>query len=67
MLPTHTKHPLGNWVTSVVVNPANQREVTVAVGYGFGKKAYPDGSVLAPGNGLYRSTDGGKTLTIRNC
>jgi hypothetical protein len=62
VLPTHTKHPLGNWVTSVVVNPANQREVTVAVGYGFGKKTYPDGSVLAPGNGLYRSTDGGRTF-----
>ena len=62
VLPTHAKHPLGNWVTSVVVNPANQREVTVAVGYGFGKKTYPDGSVLAPANGLYRSTDGGKTF-----
>ena len=62
VLPTHTKHPLGNWVTSIALDPANSREVTVAVGYAFGKKVYPDGSVLAPGNGLYRSTNGGKTF-----
>lgn len=56
-------HPLGNWVTSIAVNPANQREVTVAVGFGFGKKAYPDGEVIAPGNGLYRSTNGGASFS----
>lgn len=63
---THTgpaSHPLGNWVTSIAVNPANQREVTVAVGFGFGKKAYPDGEVIAPGNGLYRSTNGGASFS----
>ena len=64
VLPTHTKHPLGNWVTSVVLNPKNPREVTVAVGYGFGAKKYPDGTVLAPHNGLYRSTDGGKHFSF---
>jgi hypothetical protein len=63
-LPTRTRHPLGNWVTSIALNPANQREVTVAVGYAFGKKTYPDGSVLAPHNGLYRSTNGGVSFSF---
>ena len=54
--------PLGSWVTSIAVSPANPNEVTVAVGYAFGKKVYPDGEVIAPGNGLYRSTDGGSTF-----
>ena len=57
---THTgpaPKPLGNWVTAVVVAPSNPNEVTAAVGYAFGKKVYPDGEVVAPGNGLYRTTD----------
>jgi hypothetical protein len=53
--------PLGNWVTSIVRNPTRNGEVTLAVGYGFGNKAYPDGEVIAPGNGLYRSTNDGAT------
>lgn len=56
-------HPLGNWVTSIVVDPANSREFTVAVGYAFGKKVYPDGEVIAPGNGLYRSTNDGASFS----
>ena len=55
-------HPLGNWVTSIVISPENPQEVTVAVGYAFGKMKYPDGEVIAPGNGLYRSTDGGQSF-----
>ena len=54
--------PLGSWVTSIAANPTSPREVTVAVGWAFGKKAYPGGEVLAPGNGLYRSTDDGATF-----
>lgn len=50
---------LGSWVTAVVLHPAKPNEVTVAVGYAFGKEKYADGTVLAPGNGLYRSTTGG--------
>ena len=55
-------HPMGNWVTSIVISPENPEEVTVAVGYAFGKLQYPDGEVIAPGNGLYRSTDGGQSF-----
>ncbi|GAC1477582.1 MAG: hypothetical protein NVS1B12_13000 [Acidimicrobiales bacterium] len=61
---THTgaaSHPLGSWVTAIVRNPANEQEVTLAVGYAQGKKVYPDGEVIGTGNGLYRSTDGGAT------
>lgn len=56
-------HPLGNWVTSIVINPTNSREVTLAVGFAFGQKVYPDGEVIAPGNGLYRSSDDGATFS----
>ena len=59
-----TSHPLGNWVTSVVVNPTNANEVTLAVGYAFGTKVYPSGEVVAPGNGLYRSTNDGATFSF---
>ena len=58
-LPDGATAPLGNWVTSIAISPENPEEVTVAVGYAFGKMKYPDGEVIAPGNGLYRSTDGG--------
>lgn len=54
--------PMGSWVTSAVVNPNNPKEITVAVGYAFGAMKYPDGEVIAPGNGLYRSTDDGETF-----
>ena len=59
---THTgpaEHPMGSWVTSIVISPENPEEVTVAVGYAFGQMKYPDGEIIAPGNGLYRSTNGG--------
>ena len=64
-LPDHvtSDHPLGNWVTSIVISPENPQEVTVAVGYAFGKMKYPDGEVIAPGNGLYRSTDDGHNFS----
>ena len=55
--------PMGSWVTSVAINPHNPNEVTVAVGYAFGSKKYPDGEVIAPGNGLYRSTNDGQTFS----
>ncbi|HUE58417.1 MAG TPA: hypothetical protein VMO88_02430, partial [Acidimicrobiales bacterium] len=64
---THTApatHPLGSWVTSVVVNPTNANEVTVAVGFAFGTKMYPSGEVVAPGNGLYRSTNDGASFSF---
>jgi len=60
-LPDHAKFPLGNWVPSIAVNPLKPREVTVDVGYAFGKKKYGK-NVLAPGNGLYRSTNDGRTF-----
>ena len=60
-LPTHAKYGLGNWVPSIAINPFNPREITVDVGYAFGKKPY-GGKVLAPGNGLYRSTNYGRTF-----
>ena len=56
-------HPLGSWVTSIVVNPTDGQEVTAAVGFAFGKKVYPGGDVIAPGNGLYRSTNGGASFS----
>lgn len=57
-------HPMGNWVTSIAISPENPAEVTVAVGYAFGKMKYPDGEVIAPGNGLYRSTDDGQHFAL---
>ena len=65
-LPTNAAHtgpatlPLGTWVTAIAVRPNHPNEVTVAVGYAFGKKPFPNGTVVAPGNGLYRSTSDGK-------
>jgi photosystem II stability/assembly factor-like uncharacterized protein len=62
---THTApapHPLGSWVTTIVTNPTKPEEVTLAVGFAFGKKVYGS-APLAPGNGLYRSEDGGATFT----
>ncbi len=61
-LPDHASHPLGNWLASIAINPARPREVTVDVGYAFGKKKY-GGIQLAPGNGLYRSQNSGRTFT----
>jgi photosystem II stability/assembly factor-like uncharacterized protein len=61
-VPDHAKLPLGNWVPSIVRNPHKPREVTIDVGYAFGKKVYAKHTVVAPGNGLYRSTNNGKTF-----
>jgi hypothetical protein len=60
---THTGPATGsyaNWISSVVSNPLNPNEITVAVGLSQGKKPGPDGQPLSPGNGLYRSTTGPK-------
>lgn len=61
-VPDHAKLPLGNWVPSIVRNPQKPAEVTIDVGYAFGKKVYGKHTIVAPGNGLYRSTDNGKTF-----
>ncbi|HEX3707696.1 MAG TPA: hypothetical protein VHV76_13810 [Mycobacteriales bacterium] len=61
-LPDHAKYGLGNWLASIAINPFDPRELTVDVGYAFGKKLY-GGKVLAPGNGLYRSNNYGRTFT----
>src|SRR4051794_40030634 len=63
-LPTGATNPLGNWVTAITVNPGNTHEVTVAVGYPRGKAKPPDGTVLGPKNGLYRSTADGAPGTF---
>jgi photosystem II stability/assembly factor-like uncharacterized protein len=60
-LPDQAKFPLGNWLASIAYNPHHAREVTVDVGYAFGKKKYGK-HVLAPGNGLYRSKNNGRTF-----
>jgi hypothetical protein len=62
-VPDHVTKPLGHWVTAIVHNPTNANEVTIAVGFAFGKKQYADG-VIGAGNGLYRSTDGGASFTF---
>jgi hypothetical protein len=62
-VPDHVTKPLGHWVTAVVHNPTNASEVTIAVGFAFGKKQYADG-IIGAGNGLYRSTNGGATFTF---
>jgi hypothetical protein len=41
-------HPLGSWVTSIALNPTDGQEITVAVGYAFGKKVYPGGGHPRP-------------------
>ena len=53
---------LANWISDVAAKPGSTKEVTVAVGFPLGKYKLPSGAVAAPGNGLYRSTDGGKTF-----
>ncbi|MDP3858782.1 MAG: PKD domain-containing protein [Stagnimonas sp.] len=53
-----------NFVTDIVVKvPGGSTdetggEVIVGVGYRAGQKAYPDGKLHSPGNGLYRSDTG---------
>jgi hypothetical protein len=50
--------PYANWITDIAVRPNHPDEVTVAVGFYQGKVLLADGSIAAPGNGLYRSTTG---------
>ena len=51
--------PYANWISDIAVRPGHANEVTVAVGFPFGKMPLADQSVASPGNGLYRSTAGG--------
>jgi photosystem II stability/assembly factor-like uncharacterized protein len=60
-VPDHATHPLGHWLDSIAINPNKPREVTVDVGYAFGRKKYGK-VILAPGNGLYRSENSGRTF-----
>ncbi|HVA61888.1 MAG TPA: LPXTG cell wall anchor domain-containing protein [Mycobacteriales bacterium] len=48
-----------NWVSDVVAKPGTPDEITAAVGFPEGKVKLADGTIAAPGNGLYRSTTGG--------
>jgi hypothetical protein len=54
---------LANWVSDVVAKPGSPQEITVAVGFPLGRYKLPSGNTAAPGNGLYRSADGGKHFT----
>ena len=51
--------PFANWVSAVVAKPGSATEFTAAVGFFYGKKKLPDGTIASPGNGLYRSTNAG--------
>lgn len=62
-LPTGSSGFLANWVSDIAVKPDNANEVTVAVGFPLGKYKLPSGAVASPGNGLYRSTNGGVSFT----
>jgi hypothetical protein len=68
-LPTNATHtgegpnPFGNWIQSIVERPGHPAEVTIDVGFAFGKFIGPDGKPVAAGNGLYRSTDYGAHFT----
>lgn len=58
--------PFGNWISSVVAKPGKPNEVTVAVGFFYGKYPLPNGAIASPGNGLYRSTNSGASFTPMN-
>jgi hypothetical protein len=62
-LPTGSTGFLGSWVSDIAVKPDNANEITAAVGFPLGKYKLPSGATASAGNGLYRSTDGGKTFT----
>lgn len=53
---------LANWISDVVAKPGDPSEVTVAVGFPFGRYRLVNGDLAAQGNGLYRSTNGGRTF-----
>lgn len=48
--------------TTILPNPLGS-EVIAAVGYRAGMRAYPDGKLHSPGNGLYKSATGAGTWT----
>lgn len=62
-LPTGSAGFLANWVSDIAVKPDDANEVTVAVGFPLGKYTLPSGATASPGNGLYRSTNGGTSFT----
>jgi hypothetical protein len=66
-LPTGGSKPatgfLANWISDIAVKPGTPTEFTVAVGFPLGKFKLPSGAVASPGNGLYRSTNGGASFT----
>jgi hypothetical protein len=76
-LPTNATHtgdaedPFGNWVQAIVVRPDKPDQITIDVGWGGGKYTDssgnylgPDNKAVAPGNGLYRSTNRGVSFTF---
>ncbi|HET7312098.1 MAG TPA: hypothetical protein VFJ17_12325 [Mycobacteriales bacterium] len=52
---------LANWISDIAVKPDDSKEISVAVGFPLGRYKLPSGHIAAQGNGLYRSTDAGKT------
>ena len=59
----YTKTRFGNFVTDVRVKPGAPNVVTAAVGWRRGKALDAAGNPDSEGNGLYRSTEGGKPGT----
>ena len=59
----YTKTRFGNYVTDVRVKPDDPNVVTAAVGWRRGKAVGADGNPDSVGNGLYRSTEGGRPGT----
>lgn len=59
----YTKTRFGNFVTDVRVKPGEPQTVTAAVGWRRGKAKDAAGNADSEGNGLYRSTEGGKPGT----
>ena len=62
-LPTGSNGFLANWISDIAVKPDDANEITVAVGFPLGKYKLPSGAIASPGNGLYRSTNGGASFT----
>lgn len=59
----YTKTRFGNYVTDVRVKPDDPNMITAAVGWRRGKTVGADGNPDSVGNGLYRSTQGGRPGT----
>ncbi len=66
VLPSNAAHtapatgPYSDWITSIVVSPTNNADVTAAIGLPYGKRKDTAGKPLSPANGLYRSTTGAR-------